>query len=69
MGHSLEKIATRSGKRPYSESKEDFYTEKGRDSQNQLKIQCFWVPAQWVDATLACSLYAGVLNPKVSLGR
>jgi hypothetical protein len=25
--------------------------------------------AQWIDATLACSLAAGVLNPKVSLGR
>ncbi len=25
--------------------------------------------AQWVDATLACSLAAGVLKPKVSLGR
>ena len=29
----------------------------------------FAVPAQMVDATLACSLLAGVRNPKVFLGR
>ena len=28
-----------------------------------------WRRAQWIDATLACSLAAGVLKPKVSLGR
>jgi len=41
----------------------------GKKNQIQQAIGCVVVPAQTVDATLACSLLAGVSNPRVFLGR
>ena len=50
----------------------DYYETAERTMGGRAATQEFFRlfrRAQWIDATLACSLAAGVLNPKVSLGR